>query len=262
MSADTNKTIEEIIQHKKRAIRQINNLMESYISSNDPDLLKKTDLLSYWIETYTQYISSENSFEPSKLIRYRRGDVLRVNFGFRIGHEIGGLHFAVVLDKNNVHNASVITVIPLSSTDGRTIHPENVDLGVELYTKATNRQAVLKQQALEDLAEITSFIELMKASGVGNSAKDQKVHDAMQNIYKKQDHLNKLLKNVNNNSKELQKMKSGSMAIINQITTVSKQRIYTPKKSEDFLYNVSLSDTAMDKINEKIISRIIYKKPH
>lgn len=260
MPASTNKTIEDIIQHKKRAIRKINSLMESYISSNNPDLLKKTDLLSYWIENYAQYISSENEFEPSKLIRYKRGDVLRVNFGFRIGHEIGGLHFAVVIDNHNAHNASVITVIPLSSTDGRTIHSENVDLGMELYTKANDRQTVLKQQALEELAEITSIIELMKTSGMSNSTKDQRAQETVQNMYKKQEHLNKLIKNLNNNSNELQKMKSGSMAIINQITTISKQRIYTPKKSEDFLYNVSLSDTAMDKINEKIISRIIYYK--
>ncbi len=48
------------------------------------------------------------------------------------------------------------------------------------------------------------------------------------------------------------------MAVVNQITTVSKQRIYTPKRSEDFLYGISLSPAAMDKINEKIKELYIF----
>ena len=253
------KTKEDVIQHKKRAIRAMNSLLEKYISTNDDDLLKKTDLLSYWIENFSAYINDEDSFEPSRLLRYRRGDVLRVNFGFRVGREFGGLHFAVVVENYNAHNASVITVIPLSSTDGRTIHPDNVDLGTELYTKATDRQNALKQQAMGALDEINSFIELMNDSGVDGSAKSVKSQETMKSIYQKQRYLNKIIGNLNRNSNELAKMKSGSMAIINQITTVSKQRIYVPKKSEDFLFGVSLSDAAMDKINEKMIEKFIFK---
>lgn len=57
---------------------------------------------------------------------------------------------------------------------------------------------------------------------------------------------------IKRNNDEIAKMKSGSMAVINQITTISKQRIFTPKKSQDFLYGITLSTTAMEKINTKI----------
>lgn len=50
------------------------------------------------------------------------------------------------------------------------------------------------------------------------------------------------------------------MAIVNQITTISKQRIYTPKRSEDFLDGISLSAPAMEKINEKIKSLYLFDK--
>lgn len=46
------KTKEEIIAHKKNAIRKLNALLESYISSEKEILLKKTDLMAYWIEEY------------------------------------------------------------------------------------------------------------------------------------------------------------------------------------------------------------------
>lgn len=72
------------------------------------------------------------------------------------------------------------------------------------------------------------------------------------------DLLEKQIANLERNNREIQKLKSGSMAVINQITTVSKQRIYTPKRSEDFLYGISLSPTAMDKINEKLKELYIF----
>ncbi|MCI6637397.1 MAG: hypothetical protein MSH32_03735 [Lachnospiraceae bacterium] len=79
-----------------------------------------------------------------------------------------------------------------------------------------------------------------------------------ESIIFKQKNIDKLLKRFSKNVEEISRMKSGSMAIINQITTISKQRIYTPKKAEDFLYSVSLSDTALNKINEKLKEKYIF----
>ena len=61
------------------------------------------------------------------------------------------------------------------------------------------------------------------------------------------------------NELEIEKMKLGSMAIVNQITTISKQRIYIPKKSTDFLYGISLSESAMNKINDKVKSLYLFE---
>ena len=113
---------ENIITHKKQAIRKLNNLLENYISTEEPKFLKKTNLISYWLENFVSYISSEDTFDSTRLLRYRRGSVIRVNFGFNVGKELGGMHFAVVIDNDNKRNADVLTVIPLSSTDGRTVH--------------------------------------------------------------------------------------------------------------------------------------------
>lgn len=47
-------------------------------------------------------------------------------------------------------------------------------------------------------------------------------------------------------------MKKGSIAIVNQITTVSKMRIYDPKTSSGVLAGITLSQEQMNKINDKI----------
>lgn len=51
---------------------------------------------------------------------------------------------------------------------------------------------------------------------------------------------------------ELTQMKKGSIALINQITTISKQRIYNPKKDMDILSGIKLSNEKMNLIDEKI----------
>ena len=51
---------------------------------------------------------------------------------------------------------------------------------------------------------------------------------------------------------ELNQMKKGTIALINQITTISKQRIYNPKKDLDILSGVKISNEKMLLIDEKI----------
>lgn len=266
------KTKEEIISHKKLAIRKINGLMEHYLASNNKTLLKKVDLISYWLESFSTYIGFEDEFDSSRLIRYTRGSVIRLNFGFNIGKEFGGLHYAVVIDNDNKRNADVLTVVPLSSSDGRTIHPRNVDLGTELYEKIKAVQRNLVANARKDLDELKNGYDTFNATfeALGHILKSSdNINDTTQEMVKKaelykkelENKIKALEKNVENlerNDHEISKLKSGSMAVANQITTVSKQRIYTPKRSEDFLYGISLSPLAMDKINVKLQELFIH----
>ena len=268
----TEKTKDEINQHKKQAIKKINGLLNSYIFSDNHALQKKADLISYWLESFSNYISFEEKFEPSRLIRYSRGNVIRVNFGFNIGKEFGGLHFAVVIDNDNKRNADVLTVVPLSSSDGKEVHERNVDLGTELYEKINAVQQNLLSTAMNDLEEL-SKIEASITAAVGYLKENDPSKPPMPegalvqfestlreklDVANKKANLEKSIEVIKRNTKEIAKLKTGSMAVTNQITTVSKQRIYTPKRSEDFLYGISLSASAMEKINEKLRQLYIF----
>ena len=106
---------EDVIKNKKRGINYINNLLEGYINRND--CLKKANLISYWLKDYANMLRFEESFDPKKNIRYTRGDIVKVNFGFRVGSEFGGLHYAVIFDKHNERISPVVSVIPLTSNN-------------------------------------------------------------------------------------------------------------------------------------------------
>ena len=47
-------------------------------------------------------------------------------------------------------------------------------------------------------------------------------------------------------------MKKGSVALVSQITTISKQRIYDPKTNSDVLAKLKVSGNTLDLIDEKI----------
>ena len=51
---------------------------------------------------------------------------------------------------------------------------------------------------------------------------------------------------------EVLKMKCGSIALVNQITTISKIRIYDPKTDHDILSGIRLSNEKLDLIDDEI----------
>lgn len=255
------KSVDEIKRHKADALAALEHLLDTMISSEDLSTRKKADVLSYWIENYTEYQKREKEFDPRRNISYSRGDIVRVNFGYRIGAEIGGLHYAVVIEKKNHQSANVVTVIPLSSTDGKRVHPSNVDLGTELFNKINDRQKTLLDAATNELTNVQSEISTLKGLVPTDQSSPEQLasYATLYHEWKeKEKRITQYIKMIHTNSKEIAKMKYGSMAVMNQITTISKQRIYTPKKKEDYLYGIAFSSNAMDKINKKLQEKLLF----
>ncbi len=270
---------DKVIQHKKNAIKKLNNLFEYYINEPSGRYLKKANLLSYWFETYVDYIKKEDAYDPKKQIRYNRGDVVKVNFGFNVGKEYGGLHYAIVLDKNNHHSANVVTVVPLTSGTADETYPTDVFLGSELFSKLDTRHAYMLKQAQKDLDECNRLKSSIDSanSAIEKIANKIESQDNVENEIAATlvDNINVLISNQNElNSKvaqtegdilflqksrqEISKLKSGSIALISQITTIDKARIYTPRKSTDVLYGINFSDEKMNAINEAIKAKLIF----
>ena len=78
---------------------------------------KKQEVLSSWISVWADYLKFESSFDPERLMEYRRGDIVHTHLGVNVGNEEGGARYAVVVDKNNPKTSKLITVIPLSTLD-------------------------------------------------------------------------------------------------------------------------------------------------
>lgn len=75
-------TKEEVIQNKKEAIKSLNKMLEYLINDKSMRHLKKAHLVSYWIKDYVKMITFEENFNPTKNIAYKRGNIVKLNFGF------------------------------------------------------------------------------------------------------------------------------------------------------------------------------------
>lgn len=120
-------TIQEAGSNKiKMALREL------YASVSEMPV-KKQDIISDWFFTWARYLKFERTFKPERLKYYKRGDIVHVHFGFNVGNEQGGTHYAVVVDNNNNKASGCVVVVPISSIDaGKTLdslHGSEVYLG-------------------------------------------------------------------------------------------------------------------------------------
>lgn len=258
----------QIIFSKKAAIRKLNNLLEGYIGNPDSNVQKKAYLISSWLQEFTSFVSFEEQFDPAKNISYKRGNIVKVNLGFNIGCELGGPHYAIVLDKHNKHSADTVTIIPLISVkDNKEIYERDVFLGNELYNTLhakfisnvkscrTHLDEIEKTRSMiEDLLSVLS--KLPECEENGNKVRE--LERLRKSYESKSIDLEKELTQCEAWKKEIDMMKKGSIARIEQITTISKMRIWIPKKCTDVLYNISFSKNAMKKINNQLKELYVY----
>lgn len=242
------KADDELIAHKNSALDKLNKYLDSLISSENVNLKSKSDKISYWLEDWTTFLDFETQFSPMSLRRYKRGEVIKVHLGFNVGSEEGGLHYAVVIDKNNAKSSPVVTVVPLTSvkphTDIAKLKSGSIFLGNELYT---NLNAKLSATSRHFDAEIELMNSILDTLNPGTPEFDE-IPLRIEKAQKELDLLKRMRKEIN-------KMKSGSIALINQITTVSKIRIYDPKTDHDILSNVKFSNEKLDMIDDEIRKR-------
>lgn len=234
-------TAEEVSINKDNAIRKLSSLLDRYISS--PDTLKNANNLSYWLSSYSSYLDFEKEFDSTRLKSYKYGDVIKVNLGYNIGDEEGGLHYCIVMDKRNNKSSRILTVIPLTSLkEGKTIHPSTVFLGDEIYQNLKANHDVKMLKFVKEFGEVLK--ERESRTELSEKDLDEQL-EKLKALTVDMEYLQKM-------EKEITKMKRGSIALVNQITTISKQRIYDPQRNTDILSGLSLSDDSLKLICKKV----------
>ena len=137
----------ELLTHCKNAVEVLCDALEQ-ACSDIPKWQKRAMLLGYWIKTYIHYWKNEDSFSPQSVYRLKRGSVVFVEFGYRVRRELGGRHFAVVIDANNALNGDTVTVVPLSSKkESWTENLYEISLEKGFYEKIQENIAVGKAQS-------------------------------------------------------------------------------------------------------------------
>lgn len=248
-----------LVDLKEKSLKKLEDYVDGLIAQND----KRASVLSFWLSDYTSMLTNEANFDPKKLINYKRGQIVKVHLGYNIGSEEGGLHYCVVIGNNGTLSSPVLTVVPLTSikNPNKKIHYTSVDIGSVLFVTLSQKEQKSNQQAAdlesairEKLAPLE--IRLSEMMQMDKSLLD---HDELREMHKEVENCKEILKalskekeNLKRLRKEIGKMRQGSIALVGQITTVSKLRIYDPMSNRSPLYNVKLGDSCMDKIDKKI----------
>lgn len=204
----------ETLKFKTQVLKDIDLFLNTEI---DEDLKKGANLV-YWLRDYKNYLKQEKTFNPKFLPIYKQWSIVEVNFGFNVGVELGGRHYAIVLNKKDNKNNHSLLVLPLSSMkENKSVNDlrkNEVYLGNEIY-----------------------------------NALNTKINELKINIISED---NKKIKILDDYYNKFSKLKKGSFANVSQIKTISKLRISNPIKIDDFLYNVEIPNVLKEKILKNI----------
>lgn len=238
----------ELSEHCKDAIADLSSLLEHLIQSGIEKMTKRAMLIAYWLKTYVKYLRREDDFSSESVFRLKRGAVVCVEFGYRIGRELGGRHYAVVLDANNSIHSNTVTVVPLGSKESSKDDVYNAILEDGIYGTVIHKIDALIESArktLEDAAKVKKEIE-------GTIGEEQTALEELRQGKIKS--AQALIDQANIWIKEITHLKTGSVAKIDQVTTISKMRISQPLKKNHPLYGVRLSERDLDKIDVKLMT--------
>lgn len=95
-----------------KALDDLKNVVNTKLDS------KTQRLMTQWLKEWAGMIDREKSgFDPKKMMTYKPGDIVSVNFGFNVGSEQGGRRPAVVIEDNARSDRNVM-IVPLSTLKG------------------------------------------------------------------------------------------------------------------------------------------------
>lgn len=230
--------IEDINSNQLNEIKNIIDNFKNFLVAVLNNL--KAYKIAKWIQKYNEYLKYEDTFKQrKKYLKFKRGQIVRVNFGFNLGNELGGTHYAVVMSENDNYGNSNLIVVPLTSKKDKTNFSEKddrIDIGNEIKD-LIYKQLIKKGNILKE--------ELKKINDLSDTIPND--------LLSKLEYYNKCINEYKN-------MKNGSIILTGQIKAISKIRISKPLYNEDFLYGIRLSGTSLAKIEEKIVQLLFKNK--
>lgn len=164
-----------------------------------------------------------------KYQRYKRGQIVLIDFSPSMGSELRGKHFAIVLTKKDSPNNGVLTVVPLRSKE----KPYYLDIG-----NFVSKQ--IYPQLLTIIRELNTALQNLDTSNT-NESNIEDVQEVIKNVYEFQKVANIYIKK---NKK--------SFALVQNITTVSKIRIKKPVNHYDPIKSLVADSLILDLIDDKI----------
>ena len=267
------RTNEEIGLYTAQVIQELEDYLNSLVKHGEPKD-KRADKIDQWIESWTKYLKREQEFNPRSLPLFKRGSVIVVDLGFNVGSEYGGIHYAIVLNKRDSRRNHLLHILPLTSikeqTDLENLKYYQLSLSDEIHrlliqkankglqTINEKRNSCINEIHLlkNKLSEIESLANEQQKDPDTNPKLESYLETEISNVKSKQEELEKIVNQITSQSiyieklvGKISKLKKGSIALLNQVTTISKLRILDPINQRSFFNDIVLSTETLDIID-------------
>ena len=291
----SNRTNEEIAVYTATIIQELEDYLHHLQRMNDEEN-KRSDKIAQWIENWVKYLKIEQVFNPRSIQALKRGSIVYADFGFNVGREYGGLHYAIVLNKIDARSNHLLHVLPLTSvketTDISNLKYFQLPIGNEVFQLLSNKalkkvrelselydrfskkdgelreKVVMVESLIEDNKKTLEILKNLSSSDIDDSSIKQ-ILTINKNIDFASDQAEKIRQEVKENAILLaelnekleyankfilktQNMNKDSIVLLNQVTTISKMRLYDPKNNNSILNGIVLSNDTMNKIDEAL----------
>jgi hypothetical protein len=138
----SNRTNEEIAVYTATIIQELEDYLH-LLQRMDDEGNKRSDKIAQWIENWVKYLKIEQVFNPRSIQALKRGSIVYADFGFNVGREYGGLHYAIVLNKIDARSNHLLHVLPLTSvketTDISNLKYFQLPIGNEVFQLLSNK---------------------------------------------------------------------------------------------------------------------------
>lgn len=213
-----NKTVNSEIKEKIKLDRAYLN----YHKVIDKNLPFKFAYLDEWLLK-----DSKKMLEEAELIEsgtkmayrvYKRGTIIKADFGVGLGSEMSQVHFAIVINKYDNPKNNVLTVVPLTSKESKfNLNLDNLVMDKEIK----KLQSEITKIGFDE--EMDNTVDLIKIKK-----------------------LSTLLSYYKSNAKN-------TYACCNLLTTISKTRILPPINEYDIIGYERCSDEVMNQIDNELL---------
>ncbi len=108
---------------------------------------EKFTKLDKWLKKESNIFQKELIYTPKQFMKYKKGTIVKVDFGINIGCELSHTHFAIVMDNEDNCYKETISVIPLTSKPG----DYKIDLGFLLFDAFIDKMNMELENADSDV---------------------------------------------------------------------------------------------------------------
>lgn len=132
---------------------------------------RKFDKIEEWLEKESNIFLKETRKTQEIYPNFKRGQIIKVDFGINIGTELSHTHFAIVLNGDDTTLNDNITVLPITSKNGykriylgkllKKAIPNTIKYNLDCYGVLTQIKTISKQRIFETSIDYICNEELL-----------------------------------------------------------------------------------------------------